>query len=172
MMRPTEFFDPQELEDGLEIITPTSEFIEEISELLFESYLGPDSIGHLGENKMEHHQSTLQHYFKNNNTDVLRAASSLIINKSNNEMVAVCLISLWEELPLVSDIAVTPRYRSNRIASKLLRRALTVLHKEYEVLRLFVTIGNSAEALYYNIGFYPGLEQTTFELSHRTNQLN
>ncbi|WP_420799799.1 GNAT family N-acetyltransferase [Paenibacillus mesophilus] len=100
---------------------------------------------------------------------MLKAASSLVINKSSNEMVAVCLISLWEELPLVSDIAVIPRYRSNRIASKLLRKALTVLNEEYEILRLFVTIGNSAEALYYNLGFYPGLEQTTFQLVHRSS---
>ncbi|MBB3132237.1 GNAT superfamily N-acetyltransferase [Paenibacillus rhizosphaerae] len=168
MMRPTELFESQELGEELEVVTPTSEHTEKISELLLESYSGPDSIGYSGENTMEHQRSALEYYFKNNNSDILTAASSLVIDKSSNAMVAVCLISLWEEIPLVSNIAVIPRYRSNRIASKLLRRALTVLNGEYEVLRLFVTIGNSAEALYYNLGFYPGLEQTTFQLIPRS----
>jgi N-acetylglutamate synthase-like GNAT family acetyltransferase len=169
MMRPTELFESQELGEELEVITPTSEHTEKISELLLESYSGPDSIGYPGENTMEHQRSALEYYFNNNNTNILTAASSIVINKSSNEMVAVCLISLWEELPLVSDIAVIPRYRSNGIALKLLRKALTVLNEEYEVLRLFVTIGNSAEALYYNLGFYPGLEQTTLQLIHRSS---
>lgn len=173
MIRPTELFHSlEELGEGLELIKPTSEHIEKISELLFESYSGPDNIGYPGENTMEHQKSTLEHYFNNNNKDILTAASSLVVDKLNNEIVAVCLISLWEGLPLVADIAVTPRYRSKQIASKLLRRALNVLHEKYEVLRLFVTIGNSAEALYYNLGFYPGLEQTSFELSQRASRFN
>ncbi|MGW8958550.1 hypothetical protein [Paenibacillus sp. NPDC055715] len=69
MIRPTELFQSlEELGEGLELIKPTSEHIEKISELLFESYSGPDNIGYPGENTMEHQKSTLEHYFNNNCT--------------------------------------------------------------------------------------------------------
>ncbi|GGG14609.1 hypothetical protein GCM10010912_68840 [Paenibacillus albidus] len=168
MIRPTKLFEEQELGEELEIIPPNWEHTEKIAALLLESYSGSDSIGYPGENTLEQQRSDIEFYFKHNNAEILTSASSIVYNKSNNEMVAVCLISLWEDLPLVSEIAVSPRYRSKRIASKLLKKALTVLSDKYEVLRLFVTVGNSAESLYYNLGFYPGLEQTTFHLTHRS----
>ncbi|GAA3409439.1 hypothetical protein GCM10020370_49550 [Paenibacillus hodogayensis] len=138
--------------------------------MLLESYSGTDSIGYPAENTIQQQISALEYYFKNNDIEILKSASSLIYNKSNNELIAVCFISLWEDLPLVSNIAVIPKYRSKQIATRLLKKALTVLKDEYEVLRLFVTIGNPAESLYYRLGFYPGLEQTTFYLPHETRR--
>jgi hypothetical protein len=38
----------------------------------------------------------------------------------------------------------------------MLKKNLTVLKAEFVVLRLFVTIGNSAESLYYRLGFLSG----------------
>jgi ribosomal protein S18 acetylase RimI-like enzyme len=164
MIRPTELFESLEWGEELDVITPTAEHIEKIAELLHKSYSGSDSIGYPGENTIEQQKSALDNYFIHNKAEILEAASSIVIDKSSNEMVAVCLISLWEDLPLVSNIAVMPRYRGKRVATKLLKKALTVLNEKYEILRLFVTKGNSAEPLYYSLGFYPGIEQTTFYL--------
>lgn len=167
MIRPTELFELQEWGEGLTVRNPTREHLENIAELLLESYSGADSIGNPGENTIEQQKSALEYYFSHNQVELLQRASS-IVHDSNNNMVAVCLISLWEDLPLISNIAVLPEYRGKRIATKLIKRALSELKDEFEVLRLFVTIGNSAESLYYNLGFYPGLEQTTFHLPHRS----
>lgn len=164
MIRPTEYFDCQEWGDGFGIAAPHAEEIHNIAEMLYKSYSGTDSIGYPAENTVEQHISALEYYFKHNNIEILKAASSMIYDKSNMAIVGICLISLWEDLPLVSNIAVLPQYRSKQIATKLLKKALTVLKDEYDVLRLFVTIGNPAESLYYRLGFYPGMAQTTFHL--------
>lgn len=116
---------------------------------------------------MEQQRSALENYFKHHGTGILNFASSIVVDKATNQLVAACLISLWEDLPLISNIAVIPEYRGKQIASNLIKKALTILNKEYEVLRLFVSIGNSAESVYYNLGFFPGLEQTTFYLPPR-----
>lgn len=168
MIRPTERFEPQEWEEGFVIINPAVEQLDQMAEQLFESYSGTDRIGYPAENTIEEQRASLEYYFENNNSELLNRASSIIIDKSNNQLVAVCLISLWEDLPLISDIAVLPEYRSKQFASKLLKHASTTLFEQYDVMRLFVTIGNAAESLYYNFGFYPGLEQTTFRLSYRS----
>ncbi|QYR20248.1 GNAT family N-acetyltransferase [Paenibacillus sp. sptzw28] len=164
MVRPTELFESQDWEEHFFVTTPTLEQLDKIAQFFFESYSGTDSIGFPGDNSINQQKLNLEYYFAHNKADILKAASSIVFDKSNGEMIAVCLVSLWEDLPLISDIAVLPRYRGKRIATKLLKKALTVLNEEYEILRLFVTIGNSAESLYYNLGFYPGLEQTTFHL--------
>ncbi|WP_274365769.1 GNAT family N-acetyltransferase [Paenibacillus thermotolerans] len=167
MIRPTERFDRQAWGEELGAAPPDSEQTDTIAEMLFHSYSGSDGIGYPAENTVEQHKSALEYYFKHNDAEILKAASSVINDKSNNDIVAVCLISLWEDLPLVSNIAVIPRYRGEQLATKLLKKALTVLKDEYDVLRLFVTIGNPAEALYYRLGFYPGMAQTTFDLPLR-----
>ena len=44
----------------------------------------------------------------------------------------------------------------------MLKKALTVLNNEYPILRLFVTIGNVAESVYYELGFIQGAEFKIF----------
>ncbi|PRR77964.1 hypothetical protein CLLI_20590 [Clostridium liquoris] len=39
-----------------------------------------------------------------------------------------------------------------------MQKALTVLNKDYPVLRLFVTLGNASESIYYGLGFVTGVE--------------
>lgn len=164
MIRPTEKFELVNWGIDLIIKTPTVEYLEEIAQLSYKAYLGVDSIGYPTKNTIEHQRSDLEYYFKHNNEELLRKSSCLVFDKKNNKLVGACLISVWEDLPLISNIMVDPEYRGKGIATNLLKNSLTVLKGNYEVVRLFVTVGNVAESLYYNFGFLPGMEQITFIL--------
>lgn len=91
-------------------------------------------------------------------------ASTLIYDKKENKLIGACLISWVEGWPLVYTIGVNESYRGKHLASNMLKKALTVLKSEYEVLRLFVTVGNAAQSVYYKIGFVPGSEFERFYL--------
>ena len=53
---------------------------------------------------------------------------------------------------------VQRKFRGQGLASVMLRQALNALHPAYPVLRLFVTVGNAAAAVYRNLGFVAGPE--------------
>jgi ribosomal protein S18 acetylase RimI-like enzyme len=60
-------------------------------------------------------------------------------------------------MPATFNITVAPSHREKGIATKMLRRALSVLREQgYAILRLYVMQGNDAEAVYYNLGFVAG----------------
>ncbi|WP_053367765.1 GNAT family N-acetyltransferase [Bacillus sp. FJAT-27245] len=164
MIRPTEKLEMVDWREHLIIKSPTVESIEEIAQLSYKSYLGTDCIGYPSINTIEQQMEDLDYYFKNNNEDFLRKSSCLVFDKTNNNLVGACLISMWEEIPLISNIVVEPKYRGQGIASNLLRHCLTVLNDKYDVVRLFVTVGNPAESMYYNMGFLPGMEQISYTL--------
>ncbi|MFK4169671.1 GNAT family N-acetyltransferase [Paenibacillus lautus] len=50
-----------------------------------------------------------------------------------------------------------PTYRGRGLATRMLKRALSVLKDKYPVLRLYVMEGNDAESVYLNLGFIPGV---------------
>ncbi|WP_042148277.1 GNAT family N-acetyltransferase [Paucisalibacillus sp. EB02] len=167
MIRPTENFEMINWENDFIIETPTVDNLEEITQLFYKGYLGADSIGYPADNTIEQQRSDLEYYFKYNTEELLQRSSCLVLDKHNNQLVGACLISMWEDLPLISNIVVDKGYRGRGIASNLLKYSLTTLTEKYEVVRLFVTVGNSAESLYYNFGFLPGMEQITFILPSR-----
>jgi ribosomal protein S18 acetylase RimI-like enzyme len=101
---------------------------------------------------------------ENKNIEVLNKASTLIYDEKTKELVGVCLISLWQEWPLIWEIAVKPSYAGKGLGTKMLKKALSVLQEEYPVLRLYVTIGNDAEKVYHNLGFLKGLELVDMKL--------
>lgn len=164
MIRPTEKFDRIDWETDFVIKKPTSECLEEIAQLSYKAYLGPDSIGHPTINTIEQQRLELEDYFNYNKEELLQQSSCLVFDQTNNKLVGACLISIWEDLPLVYNIVVDQNYRGKGIASNLIKHALTILKDKYEVIRLFVTVGNAAESLYYNFGFLPGIEQITYGL--------
>jgi ribosomal protein S18 acetylase RimI-like enzyme len=80
----------------------------------------------------------------------------MIFNKENNQLIGACLITIWESIPLIYDIAVDKNFQGKGIGKNLLKHVLTELNSEYNYLVLFVTLGNSSESLYYNLGFRRG----------------
>lgn len=156
MIRPTE-----QLETSFDVNyiaeIPSRKAISQIVEVFQEAYAnGPD------ERETEVYANDAAYYFDQADLHLLQA-STVIYDRATDEMAGVCLISLWEGLPLVYSIAVTAKHRGKGLAGAMLDRALTVLEPNYPVLRLFVTSGNPAEQLYKKKGFLSGGEYQQFK---------
>lgn len=162
MIRPTEEFNIT-WGEGLYVSLPKRENQGEIGKLLheaFESNVNLHSSYTLDEYK-DWVKEYLDDYLDN---DMLNRASTLVYDGNTNELVGVCYVSLWQEWPLISQIAVKPNYEGRGIGTKMLKKALTILKKEYPVVRLYVDIGNEAEEVYNSLGFLKGLELTQMRL--------
>lgn len=152
MVRPTEAFDVG-WDDGLRIAEPAKEHEERLVEL---AHLAHTDRG-LTPQTLEDRRGMIRHYLTAyGGVENARQASTLIVDQNSEALIGACLISLWEEWPLVFDLVVHPERQGRGIARRMLQRALTTLHPIYPVLRLFVGVGNSAESLYYRMGFVPG----------------
>lgn len=160
MIRPTENFELT-YDDDFEFVNPRIDNKIEIAELFHKAFKG--GVVEFTCNSIDKCVSSVEYYFEHSsNMEVLNRASSLIYDKNTHKLVGACLISMWEDWPLVYDIAVDPSYQRKGLCTKMLKRALTKLKTDFPVLRLFVTLGNSSESVYYNLGFMPGIE--TYEL--------
>lgn len=158
MIRPTEVFDFA-WDDKVIIKTPEENNSAEIAELLHKSFDGGIDCQYDTEESMyEDYLQEVNDYFEICKEDTMINASTLIYDKENGELIGICLVARIEEWPLIYSIGVNPSYRGKHFATKMIKRALTVLNKEYSVLRLFVTMGNPSEAVYYELGFVPGVE--------------
>lgn len=154
MIRPTEQQDLA-LASPYLCIPPQSSQSMMLGELMKEAYRhGTD------ERSDAQYKEDIEYYFKHVTQEALQAASSILIDRETNEIVGLCLVTLWEELPLIYEIAVKPAYRGQGLGKYMLRRAIHQLNDAYSVLRLFVTSGNAAEKLYSSLGFLSGDELT------------
>lgn len=153
MIRPTENLldQVQGLFPSYEYVTPSVQDMDGLTMLLQEAFRGtPD------EQDAATYRGELMNYFTYHSDHDLLEASTMIWNHDHSELVGVCLVSNWEGLPLIYDIAVNPMYRGKGIATSMLRRAISILEEKYPVVWLFVTSGNEAERLYRKLGFYGG----------------
>lgn len=126
-------------------------------------------IGHLffrcmsnGIRVMERKQESLSHYIMKaqllaeQTNEVALKASTLVYDKRNKALIGACLISMQDHSPNIYNIGVLPSYTRRGIGTNMLKRALTVLHDHYPVLRAYVLQGNPAESICYQLGFMPG----------------
>lgn len=162
MIRPTEVFDFV-WDESVLVKTPEQSDNEEIARLLYESFSDDiDSqydIKYNGQESVyEDYIDEVNYYFKHCTENIVLEASTLVYDKLQKKLIGACLVSAFEEWPLIHTIAVDPSYRGKGLARTMIKKALTILNKEYPVLRLFVTIGNVAESVYYELGFIQGLE--------------
>jgi ribosomal protein S18 acetylase RimI-like enzyme len=155
MIRPTEEFETS-FRDEYKIVSVGKEHKNEILELFVEAF----STGAAKQSRTEIEEQ-LQYYFDGNSENSLvNKASTLIYDSKTNQLAGACLISIWEEWPIVYDIAVKPSFQNKGLATNMIKRSLTILKEQYPVLRLFVTLGNDAEMVYNKMGFLAGLEKT------------
>lgn len=144
-------------EDKFQVVLPNKEHTEELGKLFYEAF--KTSPGQ--KFSLKERTEFVEYYFEHNShIEILNKASSVVFNKETNELIAVCLISEWNEWPLIYDIAVRSDYRGMGIASKLIKKSLTVLKDKYPAIRLYVDGGNDAERIYYDNGFLPGIKVT------------
>jgi ribosomal protein S18 acetylase RimI-like enzyme len=146
---------------GFEMRQPTPADAETLAALFHECYAGGTEA-----RSQADAQGNVDYYFQHNaEPAVLQQASTICIDSQSKEMIATCLISLWEGWPLVYDVVVQRKWRGQGLANAMLRQALNTLHTAYPVLRLFVTVGNPAEAVYHKLGFVAGPESYWLRLS-------
>lgn len=171
MMRPTEKFEIT-VKDPFFLKTLVDQEIQAIAKLYYKSFQNDiDSMYTI----IENHNSTdyqdyfksVKNYFDSTQEQLMFEASTLIYDKETKKLIGACLISLFEEWPLIHTIAVDPDYRGNQLATQMINRALTVLADDYNVLRLFVSEGNLAASIYYQLGFVPGVTFSKLFLPER-----
>ncbi len=156
MIRPTETFDAV-FDDRFELVQPKAEYAEAIADILIEANKSGTKTNN--EALAAEHKGNTAFYFENySDLELHIKASTFLVDKKTNKAAGVCLISSWEDWPLVYDIAVCPEYQKMGLAENMLKRAISVLKEEYRVIRLFVTVGNKAQSLYHRLGFLGGAE--------------
>ena len=81
--------------------------------------------------------------------------SSSFLVEAEGQPIAACLISFWEEAPLVTVLMTHPNYRGQGLGTFLMRQSINVLYSQgYQDLYLFVTVGNDdAQHIYEKLGF-------------------
>lgn len=162
MIRPTEIFDDIQWREDLVIKTPTIEDADEVGKVLYESYKGgiqyEEFSNNSEEQEIEDTKMFLERYISTNSMQ----ASTLVYDRNTNELIGVCLAGKnkkdGNEFSKINQVAVMPAYRGHGIAESMLKRALTVLKDISPATMLDVTVGNAAEALYYKMGFFPGVQ--------------
>ncbi|WP_291578430.1 GNAT family N-acetyltransferase [Clostridium sp. UBA6640] len=167
MVRPTETFNIN-WEDNYYVRPPKREDELEMGKLLHEAFQNNEGLNF--NYSVDEYTKWVKEYFDSNlDVELLNRASTLVYDKITKELVGICYISMWQEWPLVSQIAVKPSYAGKGIGGKMLKNALTVLNEEYPVVRLYVHVGNKAEELYHNLGFLKGLQLTDmkFEVAEK-----
>ncbi|MGM0380162.1 MAG: GNAT family N-acetyltransferase [Bacillota bacterium] len=167
MMRPTEEMD-YKCDLDLEIKNPKKEDSKEIAKLLNLSFEnGVDKNSQLNKSSKDESLNnwleTVDDFFDNTNEFLIEASS--IIYDTNRKMIGVCLISIFENWPLIHTIALDPLYSGKGIGRIMLKKGISTLNKNYSVVRLFVTKGNSAESMYYELGFVQGVEFSKYYLA-------
>lgn len=139
---------------GLEVRQPTPADAETLTNLFYECYAGGTDARSQTDTR-----GNVDYYFQHNaEPAVLSQASTLLVDSQSQQVIAACLISIWEDWPLVYDVAVRHSFRGQGLASAMLRHSLNTLHPAYPVLRLFVSVGNASESVYRNLGFVAGPE--------------
>ncbi|WNS42010.1 GNAT family N-acetyltransferase [Paenibacillus sp. MMS20-IR301] len=165
MQRPTEVFTVN-WEDDLRIESPRVQMDEsggkrfvreaQIAECDFGSFSG-------GFEAVRRKKSALEDFIPgedpNYSNESLTRASTLVFDQETGKLIANCRLCLQDEAAAVYSIGVLPDYRGRGLATRMLQRALTILHGQYPLLRLYVMEGNDAEAVYYNLGFMPGVQE-------------
>jgi ribosomal protein S18 acetylase RimI-like enzyme len=160
MIRPTERFEVS-WEDDLRLSRPLQTEEDDLTRLFYQSFR---ELG-LGEQTMDSRRGAVRHYLSRYaEVETLGRASTCVRDAASGQLIAACLISLWEKWPLVFDVAVHPGWRGRGIATRMLKGALNALAGEYPALRLFVAVGNEAEALYRGLGFLAGPALTNLRL--------
>lgn len=81
--------------------------------------------------------------------------SASFIVEDEGQPVSACLISLWEDAPLITVVMTRPDYKGQGLGTFLVRQSINALHAEgYKTLYLFVTVGNEdAQHIYEKLGF-------------------
>jgi len=164
MIRPTETFKDINWSDDFITKVPTIDDAPIIGKLFFECCSGGIDYETFGSKMLEEAivdaERTLKMYSSNNTLE----GSTLVFDKNTNQLVGACIAGINgfcdNDFSEIGEIVVRQDYRRLGLASKMIKTALTNLKKISPATILCVTIGNPAEGLYDNLGFFSGVKFT------------
>ncbi|WP_040952055.1 GNAT family N-acetyltransferase [Gorillibacterium massiliense] len=123
MIKPTEKIESP-LPKEIVCVKPNLDYITSITKLMDEAYYaGPD------QRDIDTYERDLIYYFEQNNHEEVLEASTILIQKETNEIVGVCLVSLWEDTPLIFEIAVKPYHKNKGLGRYMLGKAITAWNR-------------------------------------------
>jgi N-acetylglutamate synthase-like GNAT family acetyltransferase len=151
MIRPTHSMKAM-LPEGYRSKSVSSEDTNDIACLIMKSYKANPAYKQIGtkEDYMNHVEEFIEKY--QNNT-IMDECSRVIIDKSTNNIVGVCLHMEFEEYPLIMSLAVDPEHQHRGLGRFLLNNSIDISSKEYPATRLAVLKDNPAIKLYEGLGF-------------------
>lgn len=165
MVRPTDRFAVTP-SPGFEIVLPEPGNAESITAMINQAFAGGIHAEAYGPLAAE----DVAKWIENATATGTLNVSSLVYETTTHTLVGACLagisLNAVNGFAFVSDMGVLPEYQNRGLGALMLLRALTQAHPHAPVMKLVVTIGNPAEALYRRLGFLPGPRFTrmTFNL--------
>jgi N-acetylglutamate synthase-like GNAT family acetyltransferase len=151
MIRPTQSMKAM-LPEGYRSKSVSREDINDIACLIMKSYKANTAYKQIGtkEDYMNHVEEFIEKY---QNNSIMDECSRVIVDKSTNNIVGVCLHMEFEEYPLIMSLAVDPAHQQRGLGRFLLTHSINISSKEYPATRLAVIKDNPAIKLYEGLGF-------------------
>ncbi|MEK4251786.1 GNAT family N-acetyltransferase [Paenibacillus sp. FSL W7-1287] len=158
MCRPADINNKVDLPDGFSMYALNEAVhVNELSKVIISGYAGGidhEIYGVPNEDQVIKDNKYLMEVYKHRNLSIY------IVNEMNQEIVALCIAGISENMPLgfaeIGEVCVLPQYRNKGIAEFMLRHIIATAFDYTPVVKLCVTVGNQAENLYRKVGFQPG----------------
>ncbi|WP_160680709.1 GNAT family N-acetyltransferase [Clostridium sp. C8-1-8] len=152
MVRATEKFEVS-FEPEYKLCEPKLENKESMAELYYETYRA-NKPKVISQQSYEFQTVSVDTYFSHTSqNNIPREWSTLIFEAKTNRLIGNCTVGLVNELPYILDFVVHPDFQNRGLASKMIKRTLSLLIDKYPAVRLSVQIGNDAEVFYSKLGF-------------------
>ncbi len=151
MIRPTQSMKAM-LPEGYRSRSVSSKDTSDIACLIMKSYKANPAYKQIGtkEDYVNHVEEFIEKY---QNNKIMDECSRVIVDKSTNNIVGVCLHMEFEDYPLIMSLAVDPEHQHRGLGRFLLTHSINISSKEYPATRLAVLKDNPAIKLYENLGF-------------------
>jgi len=146
-----------------EAMPPTRDDVSEVADLFHASFRDYPEGWSLGTYDLEYWRARTEKLIPEDMPDLCRQASTLVRDKARSLVVGACLVGLARSITRpenryagISMIGVRPEHRRQGLATRMVQKALSVLHGDRPTLKFGVAVGNSAGALYHSLGFLAG----------------
>ena len=160
MIRPTEEFDVQ-WEDDIYFDVPKEEYKSQMIDIYYDVY-SSSPVKCISNKDKDFFTNLLNGHIP----ESISEYSTLIFDKNTNELVASCLVLMWEELPYISDIVVRDSHKGRGLGTLMIKKVLNNAYDKYPAVRLSIRSGNRAEGLYSELGFISGDETSEMVLEN------
>ena len=135
------------------VVTPKIEHSGYMAQLYYETY-SKSNLSYIAEQSYDFQVSSVNVYFEHiKSANVTNDWSTLIYHVPTKKLIAACTVGLVNGLPYILDFVVHPKFQGYGLATKMMKRTLSLTADNYPAIRLNVTVGNDAEIFYNKLGF-------------------